>query len=76
MTDSDLMPFGPYEGIPLEDVPDQHLLDIETEYVQQYHSHPELREYIEDNMDAIRFNIKRMNNNPLNYNPNKNFYDE
>ena len=69
MDDDSIMPIGPYRGRPLKDVPDQHLLDIYKGCC------PELREYIYDNMDAILVNIKRAEENPLNYKP-KNFYDE
>ena len=64
------MPSGPWKGLRLENVPDRHLLEV------RYECCPELREYIEENLDAILFNIKQEEENPLNYNPNKNFYDE
>lgn len=70
MNDDSLMPIGPYRGKPLKDVPDQHLLDIEKDCC------PELKEYIQDNMDAILLNIAREESDPLNYNPKKHFYDE
>ena len=69
ITDDSLMPEGPYKGRVLSQVPDKHLLEIKDECC------PELREYILENMDAILFNIKREEEDPLNYKP-KNFYDE
>jgi uncharacterized protein (DUF3820 family) len=49
LTDEDLMPWGKYEGVPMEDVPAQYLLWC-------YHNDKisdEVKEYVEENMDAL-----------------------
>lgn len=54
MNDNSLMPFGQYRDEKLKDVPASYLLylyDQESEWVEE--NHPELYDYIEDNLEAL-----------------------
>lgn len=58
MTDESLMPFGKYKREKLANVPAHYLLWL-------YHdglNHDELKEYIEDNMDALLSEANPANN--------------
>lgn len=57
MDDESLMPFGKHKGEMLKDVPDEYLFWLHTAGI-----HPkyfELQEYIDDNLDSIKANMKR-----------------
>lgn len=49
MTDESPMPFGKYKGEPLEDVPASYLLWLHAQGLDK----GPLKEYIEENMDAL-----------------------
>lgn len=55
MTDESLMPYGIHKGSKMANVPDKYLMWL-------YDSNKcsgDVRKYIEENMDAIRENMKR-----------------
>ena len=54
MTDTDLMPFGKYKGTAMTNVPPKYLLWLYENGVKG-----DIKEYIEDNMDAIKLELKR-----------------
>ena len=54
MTDDSLMPFGKHRGKKLIEVPDSYLFWLSKENRVT----GELHDYIEDNLDAIKENIK------------------
>jgi len=49
MTDESPMPFGKYKGEPLEDVPGSYLLWLHSQGLDE----GPLKDYIEENMDAL-----------------------
>lgn len=49
------MPFGAHKGKPMVEVPDQYLLWIWNENK----CNNDVREYIKDNLDAIKSNVNR-----------------
>jgi len=53
LTDKSLMPFGKYQGKPMEDVPADYLMWLydNDKYSEQ------VKVYIEDNMDVIKKQI-------------------
>jgi uncharacterized protein (DUF3820 family) len=54
--DETALPGGKYKDIPLKDVPDDYLLFIyENNYFDR---HVGVRKYLEENIDAIKANIK------------------
>lgn len=55
MTDESIMPFGIHKGKRLIDVPAQYLIWL---YDNNKCSGP-LKDYIEDNMDALKKEVKR-----------------
>lgn len=55
MSDESLMPFGKYKGVRLAEVPDAYLLWI----YENNKCSGGLKNYIEDNLEAIKENIKR-----------------
>lgn len=55
LTDESIMPFGKHKGQRLADVPDGYLMFI----YDNYQLHPNLKTYIEENIEAIKVNIKR-----------------
>lgn len=55
LTDESPMPFGKYKGKKMADVPDYYLLYIYDNYDLQ----PHVKTYIEQNLAAIKTNIKR-----------------
>lgn len=55
ITDDSEMPFGKYKGQRLADVPDSYLLWL---YERGIGNGP-LKQYIEENLDAIKENAKR-----------------
>ena len=52
-----VMPFGKYKGINFEDVPDSYFLYL----YENCNIFGEVKEYILQNLDAIRANVKREN---------------
>ena len=63
LTDESLMPWGKYKGHKMSDVPDDYLLCL--------HNNKKcsgvVLEYIEDNLDAIKFNLKQSKNSRLGF---------
>jgi hypothetical protein len=55
LTDNSIMPFGEYKGKKLANVPDEYLIFI----YENFNLYPNLRKYIEDNMNSILANIER-----------------
>jgi uncharacterized protein (DUF3820 family) len=55
LTDKDPMPFGQHKGTAMADVPDAYLLWLWNENK----CNNEVREYIKDNLDAIKANVHR-----------------
>lgn len=65
LTDESIMLFGKHKGKQLEDVPDEYLLWLWNESKQDYKDgkigykpKAELMGYIEDNLQAIKNNLK------------------
>lgn len=58
MNDKSLMPFGKYKGQPMIKVPASYLLWL---YDQKYNSVTarEVNDYIKENMDALKLEIKK-----------------
>ena len=54
LNDDSLMPNGQFEGEKMEDVPDAHLIWI----YENDRCKPNVRQYILENLDAIRKNAK------------------
>jgi uncharacterized protein (DUF3820 family) len=52
--DETIMPFGVHKGKKLKDVPDDYLLFL----YQSTNIYGELKDYIKDNLEAIKENIK------------------
>lgn len=50
------MPSGPYRNKQLVDVPAHHLLEL---YKKKTNVEPELLEYIEDNLDVLKLELKK-----------------
>lgn len=59
-TDETLMPFGIHKNKPLSQVPDKYLLDFYNAKSrgEVYGDGKKLYDYIENNLDAIKSNIK------------------
>jgi len=55
LDDNSTMTFGIHEGKKMIDVPDQDLLNYYNQGIS--HKHPEVHEYIESNLQAIKNNI-------------------
>lgn len=55
MDDNSIMPFGKHKGKILKDVPDEYLLYIYEEDIAK----GDLKEYIIDNLNAIKHNLKK-----------------
>lgn len=55
ISDDFIMPFGKYEGMKIADVPDEYLLWL---YDNQ-RCYREVKQYIIENLDAIRANVKQ-----------------
>ncbi|WP_262246971.1 putative quorum-sensing-regulated virulence factor [Parapedobacter soli] len=55
MSDASLMPFGIHKGKRLIDVPAKYLIWL----YEENKCHGPLKDYIEDNMDALKKEIKR-----------------
>ena len=51
------MPFGKFEGLRIDEVPDWYLLGIERNHENYFafvaEEYPEVLEYIRDNMDSL-----------------------
>lgn len=62
LTDDSIMPFGKFKGSAMEDVPDWYLLSIERNYnnffTTQLQKHPEVLEYVLDNLDVLLKNAE------------------
>lgn len=62
LTDESLMPFGKFKGIRMEDVPGSYLLWLYDEWTLPNPRfgfvNTDVKEYIEDNMDAIKMEVK------------------
>ena len=56
MTDSTPMPFGKYRGVLMANVPSDYLIWI---YENMEGLFPDLRSYIENNMDALELESQR-----------------
>jgi uncharacterized protein (DUF3820 family) len=54
LTDTSPMPWGAHKGTPMEDVPARYLLWLHE--TKKYT--PEVREYILDNMDVLKHELK------------------
>lgn len=54
MDDNTPMPWGKYQGKPIGDVPDYHLLWL----WENNKCYGAVKQYIQDNLDAIKANIK------------------
>lgn len=55
LRDDDKMPFGPYKGLKMIDVPNHHLRWLESkDWIEE--KYPEVYEYIEDNWETIHNN--------------------
>ena len=61
MTDNDLMPWGKYKGKKMINVPASYLLWLWDEWGLQKSGelHRQLREYVRDNLQALRKEIKK-----------------
>jgi uncharacterized protein (DUF3820 family) len=59
MTDESLFPFGEYKGQKLANVPGSFLFWL---YMNNK-CYDDLKDYIEDNLDVIKTEINRINNN-------------
>lgn len=57
-TDNTIMPFGKYHGEKLANVPANYLIYLYDSKT----ANPELREYIEENLDVLRFEMKAVKN--------------
>lgn len=55
LTDQSPMPFGEHKGKLMEDVPAEYLIWL----INNGKLTPEVREYIEDNMDVLQAEVKR-----------------
>lgn len=66
LTDRSKMPFGKHKGESLASVPDQYLLWLhgELEAKCSPFARP-LREYLDENLDAIKANIAAVNPKPF-----------
>ena len=60
MFDDSIMPFGEHKGKKFKDVPDSYLLYLyeSSKEVGGRKLFGELKEYINDNLDAIKSNVK------------------
>lgn len=54
MSDNDLMPFGKYKGVTLENVPANYFHWLWFEAGVQHNKHHKLHDYISDNIDSFR----------------------
>ncbi len=59
MTDESIMPFGVHKGKALADVPDAYFLWLWRQEWFARDRRSELYNYIKENMDAIKANLKR-----------------
>lgn len=57
-TDETLMPFGKYKGTPLANVPNDYLLWL----YENGKTFGAMKDYLQENIEAIRFNIKQQQN--------------
>lgn len=55
MEDTDLMPFGKYKGKQMQDVPADYLIWLH----ENNKCTPQVKKYIEDNLDVLETEIKR-----------------
>lgn len=61
-TDDSVMPWGKYQGEKMSNVPDSYLLWLWTDGQKFRANNRALFAYIEDNLDAIKSNIKNESN--------------
>lgn len=61
MTDESIISFGEYKGQMLANVPASYLFWL---YMNDK-CYGELKDYIEDNLDVIKFEINQMNSNKI-----------
>lgn len=54
MNDESIMPFGKHQGVKMANVPPEYLLYL----YEEYSVYGEVKEYIEENMDVIKSDIK------------------
>lgn len=64
LSDESLMPFGQYKGKEMANVPASYLIWI----YDNNKCTPEVANYIEDNMDALKLEIKQQESNKKNWN--------
>lgn len=64
LSDESLMPFGQYKGKEMANVPASYLIWI----YDNNKCTPDVANYIEDNMDALKAEIKKQENNKKNWN--------
>lgn len=58
MTDNDPMPFGIHKGVKMANVPAGYLLSLYDNNYLERQSHQKVKQYIIDNMDILRNEIK------------------
>jgi len=58
MKDTDLMPFGKYEGVEMANVPASYLMHAHENF-QANSSNFKVLKYIQDNLDAIKLELER-----------------
>lgn len=64
MFDDSIMPFGEHKGKKFKDVPDSYLLYLHNQSIEGSRKlFGELKEYIKENIDAIKSNVKYDNYN-------------
>ncbi|NDV94841.1 hypothetical protein D0T84_07905 [Dysgonomonas sp. 521] len=64
LSDESLMPFGKYKGKEMANVPASYLIWI----YDNNKCTPDVANYIEDNMDALKLEIKQQESNKKNWN--------
>mgnify|MGYP000924753839 CR=1 FL=1 len=57
LTDESLMPYGPHQGKPMKDVPAKYLIWCWEKYGEW--SFPEVKVYIEENLEALQNKVKK-----------------
>lgn len=61
------MPFGPYKGKPMADVPYKYLLRLWNENCFHSRDEANVKRYIAKNLDAIKHGLKRGDIDPLSF---------
>ncbi len=53
MNDTDPMPFGKHKGMAMANVPAKYLLWLFAEIAGAFRKYPQVKEYIQENMDIL-----------------------